>query len=157
MIDIDTLLTQDRVVIVESFPSRKTALRQLAQTMATGEQDLRYREIFFALQEREQEGSTALDGLPIAIPHCRLDKCKASMVALVKTRTGHAVDFGGDAVRLLIGMCFPQDEPALALSVLRLVVNVVEDQDRIQRLLDADTSDTLYKVFYDGLRAEVEA
>lgn len=156
MVDYEAFLSRDRVAIVDALPSRKTALHQLAEHLAHGSDQLSYREIFFKLQERERQGSTVLDELPVAIPHCRLASCPATIGSLLKIRRGNAVDFGGQDVQLLIGMCFPQDATEEALDVLRLVVRIIEDERSLQAILAAETPEELFEVFHSRILAEAE-
>lgn len=157
MIDFKAFLSLDRVAVVDELPSRKTALHQLAELLATGNSQTTYRDIFFKLEERERQGSTVLDDSSVAIPHCRIEGCPIPIGSLLKTRASHPVDFGGDEVRLMIGMCFPQDATDEALEVLRLVVRLIEDEERLKQLLAADSSDVLFDIFSRGLLAETEA
>ena len=157
MIDFDEFLRLDRVTIVDSLPSRKTALQVLAEIIANDVSTLSYREIFFKLQEREQQGSTVLDELPVAIPHCRLEACPSAIATVLKTRDGSEVDFGGQAVQLIFGMCFPKDAPEKALEVLRCVVKILDDDDRLRRMLVADTPELLYPIVREGFFAEASA
>lgn len=157
MVDYEAFLTLDRVAVVDELPSRKTALHQLAEYLARGAEQMSYRDIFFKLQERERQGSTVLDELPVAIPHCRIVNCPNPTGSLLKIRHGNTVDFGGQAVRLLVGMCFPESAAEEALDVLRLVVKLIEDEQRLQSILDADSPEVLFDVFYGRLLEEAQA
>lgn len=157
MVDYEAFLTLDRVALVDGLPSRKTALHQLAEYLARGAEQMSSRDIFFKLQERERQGSTVLDELPVAIPHCRIVNCLNPTGSLLKIRHGNTVDFGGQAVRLLVGMCFPESAADEALDVLRLIVKLIEDERRLQSILDADSPETLFDVFHGGLIEEAQA
>ena len=156
MVDYEAFLSHDRVAVVDALPSRKTALHQLAERLAQGSEQLSYREIFFKLEERERQGSTVLDDLPVAIPHCRLANCPCPIGSLLKIRNGNAVDFGGQDVQLLIGMCFPLDATKEALEVLRLVVRLIEDEYHLGLILAAESPKLLFEVFHSRLLAEAE-
>ena len=157
MFDYTAFLAPDRVAVVDALPSRKTALHQLAEYLAKGTPPITAREIFFKLEEREREGSTVLDELPIAIPHCRMPNCPSPLGALLKVRNGTAVAFGGQNVPLMIGMCFPEDGAEVALEVLRMIVRLLEDEQRMHELLAAASSASLYEIFRSGLLAEAAA
>ena len=157
MIDVEELFREGSVTIVDELPSRKTALRQLADNFAKIDATLPVREIFFKLEEREREGSTVLDELPVAIPHCRIESCATARAALVKTRDEQGVDFGGQSVRLILGMCFPAEAMEDALAILRLVVKVFSSQDRLSDLLAADSHEELYGVFRGALVTEAHS
>lgn len=157
MVDYKAFLSLDRVAVVDELPSRKTALHQLAEYLARGAEQMSYRDIFFKLQERERQGSTVLDDLPVAIPHCRLENCPTPIGSLVKIGHGNTVDFGGQAVQLMVGMCFPQSAADEALEVLRLVVKLIEDVQRLQLILDADSPELLLEAFQGPLLAELQA
>ncbi|MYD44115.1 MAG: PTS sugar transporter subunit IIA [Gammaproteobacteria bacterium] len=154
MMDFDALLAQDHVAIVDELPSRKTALRQLAESLAQRLPDQSYREIFFKLQEREQEGSTSLDEIPVAIPHCRVEGCEVPIAALLRTRNGSTVDFGGTNVQLIFAMCFPQNRPEEALEVLRMFVTVVGNNACLQKLLLAESPQALHELLRIAWQAE---
>ena len=156
MVDYEAFIARDRVTVVDALPSRKTALHQLAELLARGTERLSYRDIFFKLQERERQASTVLDELPVAIPHCRLAKCPLPIGSLMKIRQGNSVDFGGQDVQLLIGMCFPHDAEAEALSVLRTIVRLIEDERCLKSILAAESPDVLFDLFRTRLSAETD-
>ncbi len=156
MIDYEAFLSLDRVAVVDELPSRKTALHQLAEYLAQGAGSSS-RDIFFKLEEREREGSTVLDDLPVAIPHCRMAKCPIPIASLLKIQHGNTVDFGGQDVRLLIGMCFPEDAAEEALKVLRLIVRLIDDERSLQLILAAGSPESVFEIFRDRLLAEAEA
>lgn len=157
MIDYEAFLSLDRVAVVDELPSRKTALHQLAEYLARGADSMSSRDIFFKLEERERQGSTVLDDLPVAIPHCRMAKCPFPIASLLKIRQGNTVDFGGQDVRLMIGMCFPEDAAEEALKVLRLIVRLVDDERSMQLILAAGSRESVFEIFRDRLLAEAEA
>lgn len=154
MIAFDALLAADRVAVVDTLPSRKTALRQVAGQLAKNVEGVIYRDIFFLLQEREQESSTSLDEIPVAIPHCRVPECVTSTACLLKTRNGNGVDFGGTQVQLIFGMCFPPSKPEEALAVLRSFVTLVEEKSRLQAMLACDNAEDLYRMTREGWPVE---
>ena len=156
MVDYEAFITLDRVAVVDALPSRKTALHQLAESLAHGIEKVSYRDIFFKLQERERQGSTVLDELPVAIPHCRLANCRSPFGSLLKIRHGNTVEFSGQNVRLLVGMCFPQDAPEEALEVLRTVVRLIEDERCLQSILAAESSDVVFELFRSRFLAEAD-
>ena len=157
MFDFEELFDPESVIVVDELPSRKTALRSLAESFAKSDTGPPAREIFFKLQEREREGSTVLDDLPVAIPHCRIDGYSTAKAALLKTRDEKGVDFGGARVRLILGMCFPAEATGDALEILRLVVKVFGSEGRTKDLLAADSNDELYRIFQGGLEAEASS
>lgn len=154
MIDINELVCEQCTAVVDSLPSRKTALRKLAEMLALRCDSLSYRDIFFALDEREQQASTVLDDYPIAIPHCRLAGCDTLTAAVLKTKHEHGIDFSGQEVRFLFGLCIPESATKEALEVLRLFVQVVDNPIRREQLLVAETDEELFRSVCDGL-AEV--
>ena len=156
MVDYEAFISLDRVTVVEELPSRKTALHQLAEYLARGADQVSPRDIFFKLEERERQGSTVLDDLPVAIPHCRLANCPTPIGSLLKIRHHNTVDFGGQAVQLMVGMCFPQSAAEEALEVLRLVVKLMDDKGRLQLILDADSPEVLFEAFQGRLLAEIQ-
>ena len=150
MIDHDDLLSQARVKVIDELPSRKAALQELAVLLST-ETDEPSRDIYFRLEEREKEGSTALGEVPVAIPHCRSEKCLSPSIAVLKSKDSQAVSFEDDEVQMLVGMRFPNGDPDAALKILQLVVTIVENQDCLENLLKADSSELLYELLKQEL------
>lgn len=146
MIDHDDLLSRARVKVVDDIPSRKAALQELA-VLLSAETDETARDIYFRLQEREKEGSTALGEIPVAIPHCRSEKCETPSIAVLKSRNSQSVSFEDDDVRILVAMRFPDGDPDAALKILQLVVTVVESEGCLENLLGADSSESLFEIF----------
>ena len=157
MIDIEELFCEDSVVVLDSVPSRKTALRRVAELIADQCENLEYRDVFFALEEREQQASTVLDDLPIAIPHCRLSGCTKMTAVLLKTTDESGIDFGGQTVRVIFGLCIPESATREALEILRSFVQVVGNPRRREQLLVAESSHEVFRNLSEGLVEAVSA
>ena len=151
MIDFTGLLPVERVLIQSEISTRKVALRTLARTLAEGCEKLGYREIYFALEERESQASTVLDEAPVAIPHCRLDDCECAVAALLLVDTEQGMIFGEDRVKLFFGLCVPAKEQSLPLQILQQVVQLIADTPKCEELLVQNDPVELHRLFQASL------
>lgn len=152
MVDATAILPEDRVVIRAGIQSRKAALHALAEILSTGTNRLGYREIFFALEEREQQASTVLDELPIAIPHCRLTQCEETLAALMLVR-GEGVLFGHNRVQLFYATCVPDSDARTAALFLQSIVKILSINDNVTDLLTQVDALALHRVFHTQLNS----
>ena len=148
LVDFAELLPITRVKIIDDLTSRKATLQAIAKILALDIPDLNYRDIFFALEEREMQASTVLDELPIAIPHCRMAECTQPVATLLFSKND-GVLFGSSKVRLFFSMCVPADAIQSATAVLRSVVKLCMVDANVEALLDQSTEDSLHTKFHE--------
>ena len=99
--------------------SKKRLLETSAELIASKVALISADEIYNALIAREKLGSTGL-GNGIAIPHCRVPKCKETIGTLIKLES--PIDFDAidkKPVDLLFFLLVPEDTAAGHLEVLR--------------------------------------
>jgi nitrogen PTS system EIIA component len=99
--------------------SKKRLLEISAEFIASKVEFINANEIYEALIAREKLGSTGL-GNGIAIPHCRVPKCKSTIGCLITLETG--IDFDAidhKPVDLLFFLLVPENTIEGHLEVLR--------------------------------------
>ncbi len=124
--------------------SKKRVLESSAERIAGQIDVLTADQIYDALIAREQLGSTGL-GNGIAIPHCRVSKCKETVGCLVKLKT--PVDFDAidnKPVDLLFFLLVPENTIEGHLEVLRMLAERFSKPDYCNRLRNADTDQGLF-------------
>ena len=141
--EIEDILTQDRVVIGLKAKSKKQALQELAAraAKATG---LEERKIFDVLLERERLGTTGV-GSGIAIPHGKL----AELDTLVGcfARLDEAIDFDavdGQPVDLVFLLLAPESAGADHLKALARISRVLRNAASCDKLRTAPSADAVY-------------
>jgi PTS system mannitol-specific IIA component len=103
-----------------------------------------------AMQEREKTVSTYM-GNYLAIPHGTneaKDAIAHSAVSLV--RYENPIDWGGQDVRIVVGIAGINDEH---LDILSKIAIIFSDEDEAQKMLDATTVDELYQLL-ENVNAE---
>ena len=103
--------------------TKKAAIEAASTTLADAHPGLDPWQLLEALLDRERLGSTGL-GEGVAIPHCRLEDCRAPAGALL--RLNPPVDFDapdGVAVDLLFALVVPDGERKRHLDILAALAN----------------------------------
>ncbi|WP_315095635.1 PTS sugar transporter subunit IIA [uncultured Cellulomonas sp.] len=135
------ILTRDLVVASGRATTRDEAIREAGELLASsGAVTARYVE---AMAERESTVSTYM-GNSLAIPH-GTNAAKESIVrsALCLIRYDEPIDWGGNPVRVVVGIAGVNDEH---LGILGKIAVIFADEDEVRRVLDATTADELYDI-----------
>lgn len=150
MIQLDQVLTPERVFMGSFGVSKKRVLQTLAERMAATLEDVAEVDLFDQLVARERLGSTGL-GQGIAVPHCRLAHLTRPVAALARLDT--AVDFESpdqQPVDLLFALVVPEDATEDHLNLLAAVVERFNDAERVKTLRDARDPEDLFQRFIQG-------
>ncbi|GEN80775.1 PTS sugar transporter subunit IIA [Actinotalea fermentans] len=96
-----------------------------------------------AMLERERSVSTAMGNF-LAIPH-GTEQAKGAIVrsALCLVRYDEPVDWGGQPVRVVVGIAGVGDEH---LEILSRIALVFADMDQVERVLNAPSAAELYEI-----------
>jgi nitrogen PTS system EIIA component len=124
--------------------SKKRVLESSAEKIAGQIDGLTANQIYDALIAREQLGSTGL-GNGIAIPHCRVSKCKDTVGCLVKLKS--PIDFDAidnKPVDLLFFLLVPENTIEGHLEVLRMLAERFIKPEYCSRLRSAETDQDLF-------------
>ena len=138
------LLSIDRTRARVSAGSRKRALEHGCEILA-GCNDLDARSVLDALLARERLGSTAL-GDGVAIPHCRLEDCKAPvgvLLTLAKPVDCNAPD--DRHVDLLFILVVPESAADEHLQILSQLAGILIKEENRQALRQARDHLTLFE------------
>lgn len=141
--EIEDILTQDRVAIGLKAKSKKQALQELAAraAKATG---LEERKIFDVLLERERLGTTGV-GSGIAIPHgklAELDTLVGCFARLEEPIDFDAVD--GQPVDLVFLLLAPESAGADHLKALARISRVLRNAASCDKLRTAPSAGAVY-------------
>lgn len=150
MIQLDQVLTTERVYSGSFGASKKRVLQTLAEHMAATIEDVSDVELFDQLIAREKLGSTGL-GQGIAVPHCRLAKIRQPVAALA--RLDQAVDFEApdqQPVDLLFALVVPEDATEDHLNLLAAVVERFNNAERVETLRGTRDPEELFHRFIQG-------
>jgi nitrogen PTS system EIIA component len=142
---IQSIISPNRTLCGLEGGSKKRALELLANAIAEDIPSIDADDLFRRLIARERLGSTGI-GHGIAIPHCRVDKCTATIGALI-TLT-EPVDFDSidsQPVDILFAMLVPEDAHDEHLQNLAALAGALNDADYRERLRAAATDEALYQ------------
>ncbi|MDO3382851.1 PTS IIA-like nitrogen regulatory protein PtsN [Gilvimarinus algae] len=146
---IEQILAPQRTLSHIEGVSKKRALEILANTIAEQEQGLDADDIFRRLIARERLGSTGI-GHGVAIPHCRIPGCAATLGALITLK--EPIDFDavdGEPVDVLFAMLVPEQANDEHLQTLASLASALNDDGFRQALRSADTAAVLYQTAID--------
>ena len=138
------IVSAERVVSGTAVTSKKKALEELSNLLATGAPNLSNQEVFNSLIGREKLGSTGL-GHGVAIPHGRVASVERSVGAFVRLK--QPVDYDshdGNPVDLIFGLLVPQNATEAHLKHLAAVAEMFSDDAFCAKLRAAGDSANLY-------------
>ncbi len=144
--NVENLLSRDRVVCDANARSKKHALDLLSQLLAEAVASVSAAEVFEVLVNRERLGCTAL-GDAVAIPHGRVAGIDQNIGAFLKLQ--EPIDFDapdGEPVDLIFGLLVPEQGAEPELADLRQLAVRLSDEGLQRHLRHARDSDTLYAV-----------
>ena len=128
---------------------RPGVLRALAELVARQGLVGSGEELFQKLWEREQLGSTGI-GQGVAIPHCKLNGLRQSLVAVGLVPEG--VEFGavdGQPVKVFFLVVSPGGSPAQHLRVLAAISRWIKADGHAGRLLGLHDAARVYDLLRD--------
>lgn len=148
--NIESILTPERTVAKLAAGSKKRAFELASQQIVGSLPYLKVRQVYRGLLQREKLGSTGL-GDGVAIPHCRLDSCKAVTGALFTLK--QAIDFGAPdnlPVEVIFILLVPSGADAGGsnqkhLSTLAMLAERFANPAYRQALLAAESNRSLYQ------------
>jgi len=131
------VLSADRVLPDLAAPDRSSALRRMAESLATG-CGLPAERLASALEQREKAGSTGI-GRGVAIPHAKVGGLQDVVACFARAPAG--VDFGavdGNPVHLFLCLLAPEGRASVHLKALARASRVLQDADFRGRLVEAE-------------------
>jgi len=154
MMNMNKLLSPDRVVCNYHASSKKRALEELSGLLARNVEEMDAGEIFEGLTERERLGSTGL-GHGVAIPHARLPGREQAMGAFIKLHNG--VDF--DAIDqkpadLLFALLVPDHFTDEHLELLAGLARMFDDDSLCKKLRQSNDKAQLFDVLMNNQEME---
>lgn len=140
---LETIISPDLTFCNVEGVSKKRLLETSSELIAS-KVDVDADEVYDALIAREQLGSTGL-GNGIAIPHCRVPKCKKTVGCLIKLSS--AIDFDAidqKPVDLLFFLLVPENTIEGHLEVLRTLAELFKNPVYCEGLRKSQTDSELY-------------
>lgn len=138
------IVTKDLIIASGAETTREQAIREAGNLLLKA--DAVTPAYVEAMQERERSISTYM-GSYLAIPHGTNNSKQAirhSAVSLV--RYASPIDWGGNEVRIVVGIAGVDNEH---LGILSKIAVIFSDEDEAQKMLDATTVDELYQLLED--------
>ena len=140
------ILVREACVVDMRARTKKEALRELSDTMATAAKGLEAPSLLDMLLEREKLGTTAM-GDGIAIPHARIESLDRLVASFGRSRQG--VDFDsvdGKLTHLFFLLVAPGREGSAHLLTLAKLSRLLSSSEFRAKLLDLESSDDLFRV-----------
>lgn len=146
---LNNILSEDRIACHVDAPSKKRALEQLSQLLSNDQQYLSPPDIFESLISRERLGSTGI-GYGVAIPHGRIKNSDHITAAFIQLKS--AVDFDAiddNPVDLLFALIVPENSTEDHLQTLAALANMFSDSNFRDELREAGTPANMFKLIRD--------
>jgi len=146
MIEINKLITPERVVRLDQVSSKKRVLEYLSEMIVKGESNLSQSEVFESLCGRERLGSTGL-GHGVAIPHGRQKNLEYPIGAFIQLKNGVDYDaIDSQPVDLICALIVPEQSTDEHLNILAFLAEMFSDNKAREKLRSAHTSDDIYSI-----------
>ena len=143
--NIDEILSPERARSNLHASSKKKAIELVSKKISLSLPELRSRQIYRGLIDREKLGTTAI-GEGVAIPHCRLDDCQQIIGGLFVFNT--SIDFSSPdekGVNIIFALVVPQHESSQHLTTLAALANFFSKPSNRYQLLSASNDQKLYQ------------
>ncbi len=153
--DINQLITPERVLCLSGIKSKKRALESLSQLLGSSVTSIDSTDIFHQLIERERLGSTGL-GHGVALPHGRFSPSQdgsndaqfdLNMTLGCFVKLDQGIDFDSTDAKptdLLFALLVPEHYTDEHLQVLATLAKMFSDISFCNQLRDCQTSEELY-------------
>ena len=143
--NISDIISPDRVVCDFDASSKKKALEQLSDLIASeATPSLLSKDVVDSLIARERLGSTGI-GYGVAIPHGRLKSTDHAIAAFAKLHEG--IDFDAadnQTVDLLFALLVPEDSTSEHLQLLAQLAEMFSDEGFREKLRATKDKDAIY-------------
>jgi nitrogen PTS system EIIA component len=146
MMRLHDLVDEGAVLFLET-ESRDEAIRQLVDALVAKKRLKHEEEFYAAVLARESLITTGI-GNGVAIPHAKIPQLSRFFVAIGIDKRGidwHALD--GTPVRLIFLIGGPDDRHSEYLQLLSLITQLVKDETKRKKLLQAENRDEVIKLF----------
>ena len=145
--NISDIISPDRVVCDFDATSKKKALEQLSDMIASeSSPSLVSKDVVDSLIARERLGSTGI-GYGVAIPHGRLKDANHTIAAFAKLHEG--IDFDAadnQTVDLLFALLVPEDSTNEHLQLLAQLAEMFSDEDLREQLRATNDRQAIYNL-----------
>ncbi|MBN1294481.1 MAG: PTS sugar transporter subunit IIA [Candidatus Latescibacteria bacterium] len=139
------MLTPERIAILDA-PDKKTALKILADILASADSVKDAQELENAIFERERILSTSI-GLGVAIPHVRLLSVTEMTIAVGLCKKGIEYDsFDGVPVAIIFMIASPVGTHREYLGVLAKIALLLKNESLRNMILESETPEDIYSV-----------
>ena len=143
---LDKLLTPERISCQQNVASKKRALEMMCELLATGQANLNESQIFSCMLERERLGSTGV-GHGVAIPHSRMHGVEEALVSIAVLDSGIDYDAIDDqSVDILLALLVPQECTEEHLQILASAAEMFSDEDICGALRKAKSEQEIYQI-----------
>ncbi len=141
------ILVRDACVIDMQARTKKEALRELADAIASATRGLEPKELLDSLLEREKLGSTAM-GDGIAIPHARIEALDRLVASFGRSRQGLGFEsLDEKPTHLFFLLVAPGKEGSAHLLTLARLSRLLSSEEFRARLVEVDSLDDLFRAF----------
>lgn len=146
---LSELITPERIICNLQAQSKKRALEEISERIATGVANVTTNEVFDSLLSRERLGGTGI-GYGVAIPHGRLKNSSHAIGAFIKLQD--AIDFDAldnQPVDLLFALLVPENSTEEHLQILASIASMFNDEQMREKLRQTNTSEEIYQLISD--------
>lgn len=151
--NLDTLISSNAVISNNDIKSKKRALEQLAEQLATEanrinqsqEEEINALDIFQLLTEREKLGSTSM-GHGVALPHTRTSLTQHAIGAFLKLDNGVDFDSPDDQkTDLIFALMVPEHYTDEHLKILAYLASLFNNANFCKAIRNTNNTNEIYK------------
>lgn len=134
---LSDFLNADLVSVQSEISSSKKLLEEMARLLCLPLTDIKEKNVYHALLEREKLGNTGI-GNGVALPHSRFEHTETALIAIITLSEGIDYDSADrQAVDVAFGLLVPMEATSQHLNLLAEIAKIMSDSEKKSQLLDA--------------------
>lgn len=136
-------LDADLISVQSEISSSKKLLQEMARLLALPNEEIREKDIYHALLEREKLGNTGI-GNGVALPHSRFADIGDAVIAVITL--SEAIDYDSvdrQPVDIAFGLLVPESATDEHLQLLAAIARLLSDDAHKQQLSSAHSADQI--------------
>jgi nitrogen PTS system EIIA component len=146
VININNILTADRILLECNINSKKRALEMLSKLLTEHLEEVSAKTVLSDFVEREKLGSTAL-GHSTALPHIRIPNLEKPVAAFLQLHEPIEFDNDQNMVKFLFGLIVPEDYDEAHLHLLSQVAEFFHQENFREAIAKTQTPEEALQLF----------
>lgn len=147
--DFSSFFNADDILCNPPIESMDELLKEMVARLVLTKNLKNKDDILSLVRERENQETTAIAN-GVAVPHARIDKLDAPLVAVATSRGGIVFHADKPKVHLVILVLVPKDRPAVYLQIVSALSRILRDKDAPSTAASLSSAEEIHSFFQRG-------